>query len=185
MRSVIRDSGWAQAQEPLVALQDCLKMALNLHCPRTRQSPHTKAAWSERAALLLAGARRARRQALTTGEDHDEYRAKSLRQEFKNEVRRLQRSSWRKFVARVSGTEGGLHNKGLWKITRWAKRRANPQQGPPHLPPMRRAPHETPTNDNHEKADILREKFFPTGVLADLSDLSDNWSPKRELDTNP
>ncbi|KAI0990807.1 hypothetical protein K3495_g17380, partial [Podosphaera aphanis] len=41
------------------------------------------------------------------------------------------------------------------------------------------------TNDNHEKADILREKFFPTGVLADLSDLSDNWSPKRELDTNP
>ncbi|KAI1003128.1 hypothetical protein K3495_g5074 [Podosphaera aphanis] len=171
MKSVLRDSGWAQVQEPLVALQDSLKMALSLHCPRTRQSPYTKAAWSD--------------QALITGENHGEYRAKSLRQELKNKVRRLQRSSWRKFVARTSGPVGGLHNKGLWKITRWTKRRANTQQGPPHLPPMRRTPQETPTNHTNEKADMLREKLFPTSVLADLSDLSGNWPPKRELDTNP
>ncbi|TQS36463.1 hypothetical protein Golomagni_03087, partial [Golovinomyces magnicellulatus] len=59
------------------------------------------------------------------------------------------------------------------------KKTTNPQQGPPHLPALRRSINETLTNDNHQKEEILRERFFPGRVNAELSDIDKDLPSKR------
>ncbi|KHJ30011.1 putative zinc knuckle domain protein [Erysiphe necator] len=170
MKSMIRECKWEQAQQPLVALQEVIIQALNEHCPRAHPSPFAKPAWSAKATELVANARSSRRQALATKEDHDVTRAKLIRQELKKEIRRLKRSSWRSFVASSTDTRGD-HNRGLWNLSKWAKKSTNIVQGPPHLPGLRRSETDPPTDDNRSKVAILSDKFFPKRVEADLSDM--------------
>ncbi|KAI0997922.1 hypothetical protein K3495_g10269, partial [Podosphaera aphanis] len=71
--------------------------------------------------------------------------------------------------------------KGLWRLSRLAKKQNGVQLGPPHLPALRRNSDDTPTHDNGDKAKILQEKFFPNRVEADLSDITTNWHRKRTI----
>lgn len=123
MRDVIRQSDWDLDTTPLVALQSALSDALRLHCPKARPSLQARAAWSHKASLLLADTRKSRRQALASAAEHDFYRFKSLRQEFKKEIYRLRRLAWKRFTSDLSNGPQGLNNKGLWKLSRWAKKK--------------------------------------------------------------
>ncbi|KAI0992286.1 hypothetical protein K3495_g15900, partial [Podosphaera aphanis] len=94
---------------------------------------------------------------------------------------RLRRLNWRKFVDQSTSCTVDLHNKGLWRLTRWAKRSTGKQTGPPHLPALRRSTEDTATNDNVKKTKLLQEKFFPSKAEADLSDITKNQQPKRAV----
>ncbi|TQS34735.1 hypothetical protein Golomagni_04873 [Golovinomyces magnicellulatus] len=179
IKETIRQSNWYQATDPLTVLQKAIVDGLLLHCPKRRSSIPARAEWSPKATILLSDTRKARRQALQTGEVLDNLRYKQLRKELKKEIRNVKRSGWRKFVEDVTGTAGGLNNKGLWRLLKWGKKTTNLQQGPPHLPALRRSINETLTNDNHQKEEILRDRFFPGRVNAELSDIEKDLPPKR------
>ncbi|KAI1007292.1 hypothetical protein K3495_g934 [Podosphaera aphanis] len=182
MRTLLRESGWHKSREPLTALQDSLIKALQQHCQRAHSSPYAKPAWSIKATELLAATRQACRQAKATGEIHDEVRSKALRRKLKKEIDQVRRSSWRNFVAKSTSDIGDPSYKGLWRLSRWAKKQNGVQLGPPHLPALRWNSDDTPTHDNSDKAKILQEKFFPNRVEADLSDITANWHRKRTIE---
>lgn len=58
-------------------------------------------------------------------------------------------------------TKNEAHNRGPWKLSKWAKKRTNIPQGPPHFPEMRKSKVEPPTGDNLRKVAILSERIFP------------------------
>ena len=64
------------------------------------------------------------------------------------------------------------HNKGLWRIAKWAKRKAGRPVEDPHLPPLRRLGESLATSDNNEKAKIFIKRLFPQLALADLSNIT-------------
>ncbi|POS82426.1 hypothetical protein EPUL_005359, partial [Erysiphe pulchra] len=164
IKEVIHQSGWDKAAAPLEALQSALAKALNLHCPRARPSRFANPKWSPEAFRLLNETRRARRLAIQSGSTHDNYRYNSLKKNFKKEMRRLRRLSWRKSIADITSNSEDKYKTGLWKLSRWSKKSSNIQQGLPHLPPLRR--------------DTM---FFPSNLEADLSDLEENQRPKRSV----
>ncbi|TQS37848.1 hypothetical protein Golomagni_01667 [Golovinomyces magnicellulatus] len=125
-------------------------------------------AWSTRATEYLARCRRARRQIQVTLEEHGMYRGKALHQELKNEIHRLKRSSWIKFVADITHDKHGSSGKGLWRLSKWAKKSSIKQNGPPQSPALRRNENEFLTMDNTEKVTILKKKLLPGSTEADL-----------------
>lgn len=174
MKALLRESKWESAIDPLVALQETLVKALQQYCPRSRPSPYARPAWSKKATELLAGCRRARRQAILSGEPHDSKREKCLRREFQTELRRIQNSSWRQFMTSVACSSNDKNDKKLWGLTKWAKKCTSIQQGPPQLPALRRDEADSPTEDNAAKAEILKERFFQNSSKADLNDIKTN-----------
>ncbi|TQS35012.1 hypothetical protein Golomagni_04582 [Golovinomyces magnicellulatus] len=181
MKDVIRQSCWDLNPEPLVTLQSALSDALRLHCPKARPSSHARAAWSHKASLLLTDMRKSRRQAIASAAEHDFFRFKSFRQEFKKEIYYLRRLTWNRFTSDLCTGSQGLNNKGLWKLSRLTRKSTELQRGPPQLPAMRRNENDHPTENNNEKVTILQEKFFPLWIEADLSDISVDWYPKRSV----
>ncbi|TQS34461.1 hypothetical protein Golomagni_05155 [Golovinomyces magnicellulatus] len=114
-------NNWYLSSSPMVTLQNTIKEALQLYYPRTNPSPYAQAALPTQATELLKDTRRARRRALASGPEIDYAKHISLCRELKRETRNIQRVSWRRFVAEVTDEKGGMHNKGLWKLTKWAK----------------------------------------------------------------
>ena len=53
------------------------------------------------------------------------------------------------------------HNKCLWRMAKWAKRKAGRPVEDPHLPPLQRPGESLAISDNDKKAKILIERFFP------------------------
>jgi hypothetical protein len=79
-------------------------------------------------------------------------------------------------VEQTTANVGRGHNAGLWRLSRWARRKAGRPRELPHLPPLRRDEHSPYTPDNREKTEILAEKFFPPLEDADLSDMVEGAS---------
>ncbi|KAI1002373.1 hypothetical protein K3495_g5828 [Podosphaera aphanis] len=144
--------------------------------------PHEGTIQASSTQQLLAATRQACRQAKARGEIHDEVRGKALRGKTKKEINQVRRSSWRNFVAKSTSDIGDPSYKGLWGLSRWAKKENGVQLGPPHFPALRRNSDDTPTHDNSDKAKILQEKFFPYRVEADLSDITANCHRKRTIE---
>ncbi|TQS37141.1 hypothetical protein Golomagni_02396 [Golovinomyces magnicellulatus] len=86
---------------------------------------------------------------IISGETHDSKREKCSRREFQTEPRRTQRTSWRQFMNLVASSN-----------TVKTKKCTSIQQGPPHLPALRRDCADIPTENNAVEATILKERFF-------------------------
>jgi Reverse transcriptase (RNA-dependent DNA polymerase)/Endonuclease-reverse transcriptase len=181
----VSNSQWAQAEEPLVHLQQTIQAALKEHCPVTRPSNWARPNWSPQAAVLLAGARRARRRHNASGTEHDREAYRSLQNQLKKETQRVSRANWRRYINDSTSAAVPLHNKNLWKISRWSRQRAGKSQPPIHLPAMRKTEQDTSTDDNNEKIKILTDKFFPNEEQADLSDIDSETQPERILNLLP
>lgn len=181
---IIRDvtaTRWHLAAEPLRALQTAISEALVAHCPRTRPSLSASPRWTPQAAVLLAGARRARRKYNATESDQDWVEFKNYRSQLTKELRRVGRANWRRFLTDPSDSLEHTRNKGLWQISRWSKRYAGKPPTPPHLPPLRRTESDMYCYKDNEKSQILAEKFFPTTGNADLSDIDSGATPVRNI----
>ena len=64
------------------------------------------------------------------------------------------------------------HNKGLWGLSRWSRRSAGKPCMDPHIPELRRRVGDEYSTGDVEKAEILKEKFNPTAVQVDLTDIN-------------
>ena len=149
-------------------LQTSILEALHKHCPIARPSQYARQAWSTECSNLVHAHRAARRRYAAGHNQADEAQYKALRNQLKKQLRKESRNTWRGFVAEA--TEQG-HNAGLWRLSKWAKKKAGKPRELPHLPPLRRDIHSPYAEDNKEKAQILAERFFPPPVAADLADI--------------
>jgi hypothetical protein len=96
----LNESCWQDDLDPLYALQRALCEGLEANCPRAKPSPRASRKWPPRASELLAGARRARRAYAASGSPLDLHSQKAHL--FKKELRRSNRTTWRKFVEDLS-----------------------------------------------------------------------------------
>lgn len=83
----------------------------------------------------------------------------------KQALRRGRTYVGRSFMAEI--TKG----KGIWKMVKWAKTKADKPQTTPQCPPLQRSAQESPTFDNNIRTRILADKFFPPPEEADLADI--------------
>jgi hypothetical protein len=156
----------------LERIQAAIKNGLEEHCPVSKPGPYARHAWSAQCAVLVASQRRARRKYTSSHNPEDERRYKDTRNQLKNTLKKEARNSWRRFINEHTTNLSLPHNKGLWRMAKWAKRKAGRPVEDPHLPPLRRPGEPLATSDNDEKAKILTERFFPQPALADLSDIT-------------
>ena len=177
----IKASDWQKDTEPLCALQRALAEGLEASCPRVRPCSRASRKWSPRASELLAGARQARRAYAASGMDHDLQAQKSFQNLLKKELRRGNRTMWRKFVEEITSNPDLPNNKGLWKLSKWSRSIANGTQTA-QMPPLRRSRTDPVKTSDEEKAELLREQLFPHPPQPDLSDVPDNWVPASQLD---
>jgi len=151
-------------------VQKAILGALQEHCPRSKPTKHARHAWSDTCSNLVRLHRAARRRYVTSQEPTDEAQYKALRNQLKNQLRKESRHSWRGFIEETTASVERGHNAGLWRLSRWARRKAGRPRELPHLPPLRRNDRSPHTGDNKEKARILAERFFPPPENTDLSD---------------
>jgi hypothetical protein len=177
----IHGSGWEEAETPLTALQEAIGTGLRKHCPVGRQSSYSNPRWSPQASELLAGARRAKRRYNASGSHQDHTAMRSFQNLLQKELRRSGRAKWRRFISDSTDDAYSKNNAGLWKLSRWSRRRAGEAPTMPHLPALRRSPQDQPHEENSDKAKILAEKFFPEPSEADLSDITGDASPQRSI----
>jgi hypothetical protein len=155
LKGYIASSAWARADEPLSALQAAIIGGLARFCPKAKPSPKANHSWSPRAAELLAGARRARQEHIRSGSIHDLTAQQTFQNLLKKEIRRNGRAAWRRFVADSTTAT----DKGLWRLSKWS--RSIGKRTLSRMPPLRRAPGESEVESNEQKAELLKERFFP------------------------
>jgi hypothetical protein len=181
----IRHTEWETAEEPIAALQDTIRQALEDYCPKARPSIRANPHWSPEASEFLAGTRRARRRAHATGEEQDRVAYKSYKNLLKKELARVSRANWRRFVEESTATtDNSPHNKGLWRLSKWSRQTAGKTQAPPQLPPLRRQTGQPLMSEDAEKAQILAEAFYPGPAQADLSDIATEEHEEPTLNIN-
>ena len=181
LNSLIRSSGWEDQEDPLDALQNEIQKALPQCCPRARPSPRARANWSPRASELLAGARRARRRYTVWHQEEDNQEAKHLSNQLQQEMRRNSRNNWRRIVAEIAKeeTKSGY---GLWRLSRWSRRKAGESHADPHLPALREDEEGIETLDNQQRVQILANRFFPPPLEVDLRDVVEDAPASSSLD---
>jgi hypothetical protein len=113
--------------------------------------------------------------------DHDLQAQKSFQNLLKKELRRGNRTMWRKFVEEITSNPDLPNNKGLWKLSKWSRSIANGTQTA-QMPPLRQSRTDPVKPSDEEKAELLREQLFPHPPQPDLSDVPDNWVPASQLD---
>jgi hypothetical protein len=88
-------------------------------------------------------------------------RIRPLKNQLKKQLRKESRNAWRGFIEEITTGTRRQHNAGLWRLLRWARKKAGKPHDLSQLPPLRGDNHSPYTEDNKEKARTLAEKFFP------------------------
>ena len=174
----IERAGWESAEEPLEALQQALRAAVEQHCPRTRKSKQALHKWSPDTSRLVQDARQARRRYNATGSQWDALRYKQRSNMMKKAIRRDGRAAWRVFLEDVAHDKESDNNNALWRISKWSRRAAGETKEDPHLPALRTDEQAPLQEDPGEKAKILAAKFFPATGQADLNDIAGGSQPE-------
>ena len=92
--------------------------------------------------------------------DHDLQAQKSFQNLLKKELRRGNRTMWRKFVEEITSNPDLPNNKGLWKLSKWSRSIANGTRTA-QMPPLRRSRTDPVKTSDEEKAELLSEQLFP------------------------
>ena len=160
-----------EIEQRALDLTEAIHSALAQSCSLMKPSYRAKRGWSQKCQTLVKERRRARRRAAASRDPEDYAQASALRNQIKAQIKEDGTRSWREFLAEVSrkNTKTG----DLWRIAKWARKKANRPPETPQLPPLRRTENQTPTTDFQAKADLLAARFFPAPVEADLGDLEE------------
>jgi hypothetical protein len=161
LKKELGETKWQDAPEVLEALQRDLVTLLPKWCPRARPSKWARPEWSPEASTLLAGARQARRRYTAHGRPEDAHESSRLSNQLSNRLRKEARANWRQTVAEITGDPTKPHNEGLWRLSRWSRRKAGVPHADPHIPALRRTPEDEATSNKDAQAEILADKFFP------------------------
>jgi hypothetical protein len=161
LKRELGETNWQNAPDALEALQRDLAGLLPRWCPRARPSKWARPDWSPEASTLLADARQARRRYAAHNRPEDAQESSRLSNQLSNRLRKERRANWRRTVAEVTGDPERPYNEGLWKLSRWSRRKAGVSHADPHVPALRRTLDDEVTSNRDAQAEILAEKFFP------------------------
>jgi hypothetical protein len=171
IRVYLADSKWTASTDPITELHAEIQNAMETFCPKAKPSQFTKPQWSTEATTLIKAKRQAKRKYHAYGGEHDLCAYNQLSKRLRKQIQSTSRANWRRHIAESTSDLSIPHNRGLWKLASWSRKRAGRPAQDPHIPPLRRTTQDTATDDNLEKARILAEKFFPPGTQAYLGDI--------------
>jgi hypothetical protein len=123
--AAIQRSRWTTAVEPLEALQEDIRTALEKHCPHAKPCPQVRHEWSPRAAELLAGSQRAQRRFTASSHPQDYETYQYLSNQLARKLLKSRRDSWHRFLAECTTNPKDVLRRNIWRMSSWSKRVAS------------------------------------------------------------
>ena len=142
---------------------NALEAGIEASTPWSNPSPHSIAGFDQECKDMCSHVQQLRRRWQRTRHDDDYEAYRQARNKKGRHIQKLLRNTHRQRVEDASASQSGL-----WNLVKWAKNRGNttPACTPPLVKPDGRLAHEP-----QEKAELLRQSFFPPPARADLSDI--------------
>lgn len=131
--------------------------------PWSNPSPHSISGFNQECKELCSEVQQLRRRWQRTRLDDDYETYRQARNRKGRQIRKLLRNTHRTRVEDASASQSGL-----WNLVKWARNRCNTT---PACTPALVREDGTLAQEPREKADLLRQSFFPPRVWADLSDI--------------
>lgn len=145
-------------------LMETVQRAVQESTPWARPSAWARQGWTTECTEAIETTRHLFRRwkRTETQEDRDEY--KSARNRKGKVIKQATRQGFRQWV------EGTIKDgpRGLWKVSKWARNRHEVSSG--IIPALKKTDGGL-AETNHQKAELLREVFFPQPPQADLRDI--------------
>jgi hypothetical protein len=167
-------------EDLLGQIQSQLASLYALHVPLARASRYAATEWTDECTQLLHEHRRNRR-AFTATHSQENMRAyKDSRNKLKSALCKSRRDTWRRFLTKQMVSQG--QNWGLWRMQRWARKKAGKPAEDPHIPALRANLQAPLVQDNEGKLRLLADVFFPSRDYADISDITgQSYEPRAKL----
>jgi ribonuclease HI len=148
----------------VTAIVDALGAGIDASTPWSNPSPRSIPGFDQECKDICAEVQRLRRrwQQTRLNDDYEAYREACNRKG--RHIRRTLRNTHRQRVAEASASKSGL-----WKLVKWAKNRHTVAAA---CTPALKKPSGGTAYQAREKAETLRQSFFPPPLSADLSDIN-------------
>lgn len=141
---------------------EAVQAGIDASTPWSDPSPRSIAGFDEDCKAICAEAQRLRRRWQRTGQDEDYEEYRQARNRKGRYIQKFLRNTHRQRVEEASESQSGL-----WNLVKWAKNR---HDTPPTCTPTLVKPNGEQATRPEEKAQLLRQTFFPPPPQADLSD---------------
>jgi ribonuclease HI len=159
--------------EYVYTIVNALKKGIDASTPWSNPSPRSVPGFNEDCKATCTEVQQLRRKWQQTGLDEDHKIYKKARNRKGRQIRKALRDNHRQRVEEKSNTDSGL-----WKLVKWAKNRHTTAAA---CTPALKKPDGELAHLVEEKADALRQSFFPQPITADLSDIEGyEYSPALE-----
>ena len=168
LEAALQNSEWqlrdaASIDSAAEALQRAVFQSLEAHCPYAKPCHLARRAWSPECTELLREHRRARRRYTATHRQEDRDRYNQLRNQLQRQIKADSATAWRSFVE-----EATQQPTGLWRLSKWARKKAGQPKQLPQLPDLREDLESPFESTNEAKARLLARRFFPTPAVVDF-----------------
>lgn len=141
-----------------------LDAGIDASTPWSNPSPRSIAGFNQECKDICTEVQQLRRRWQQTRQDDDYEAYRQARNRKGRYIQKLLRNAHRQRVEEASSSKNGL-----WKLVKWAKNR---QDIPPACTPTLSKPDGKFVYRPEEKAEVLRQSFFPPPCQADLSDIN-------------
>jgi ribonuclease HI len=161
-----------QIDEAVEHFIDIINRAVEESTPWAKPSQYANPSFTRECRQAVKETRRLFRCYVATHSEEDWEVYKLARNQKGRVVKRALRAGFREFVkdAINQGPQG------LWRMSKWARNRGQEQSS--IMPPLKTADGIAESTD--EKVQALREAFFPTPPIADLSDIDESSTRNRQ-----
>ena len=160
----VRELSNEKSIDDLVSLIiEALDAGIAASTPWSDPSPRSIPGFDQDCKTICAEVQQLRRKWQRTRQDDDYEAYRRARNKKGRHIQKSLRNTYRQRVEDASASPSGL-----WKLVKWAKNRHN--ASPACTPPLVKANGEL-AHQPEEKAELLRQTFFPPPALADLSDI--------------
>jgi hypothetical protein len=160
----------AEIDQQVTAIQLFLGRVIDAAVPWARPSEYAKPFWDDECSAITKEARRKRRiwsndRARASWEEYAKINDKKHKI-----IQRAKTRHFRQAIGEATGTP-----KGLWRLAKWARSKSQAPRELPKMPPLHL--NDRTATTFAEKAEMLREVFFPAPPPADLTDIEGSFYP--------
>ena len=145
------------------SIVEALQAGIDAATPWSNPSPHSIAGFDQECKDLCAEVQQLRRRWQRTRQDDDYEAYRQARNRKGRHIQKVLRNTHRQRVEEASESPSGL-----WNLVKWAKNR---HSATPASTPALVKPNGELAQQPEEKAEVLRQSFFPPPHQADLTDL--------------
>ena len=144
------------------SIVDALDAGIEASTPWSNPSPRSVSGFDQECKDICAEVQQLRRRWQRTRQDDDYEAYRQARNRKGRHIQKILRNTHRQRVEDASDSQGGL-----WKLVKWAKNR---HEVAPSCTPTLAKPNGELAHEPEEKAEVLRQSFFPPPLHANLSD---------------